>query len=116
MIGQNILKIRKAKGLTLSELAERAKVSKSYLSNIERNLKQNPSIQVMEKLAYVLDVELNMLLEEDEKKHHLSDQEWIDFVEELRKSGIRKEQLREYKTVLEFIKWQNENLSKVTRN
>ncbi|WP_273851263.1 helix-turn-helix domain-containing protein [Guptibacillus spartinae] len=115
MIGQNILKIRKSKGLTLSELAERAKVSKSYLSNIERNLKQNPSIQVIEKLAYVLDVELNVLLHEDEKRPNLSEQEWVAFVEELRKSGIRKEQLREYKTILEFIKWQNE-ICKLTKN
>lgn len=32
------LSISKKKGLTLSELAERAGVSKSYLSNIERNI------------------------------------------------------------------------------
>ena len=44
MIGKNIYWLRKEKGLTLSELAERANIAKSYLSNIERNINQNPSI------------------------------------------------------------------------
>lgn len=51
MIGSNISELRKKKGMTLTELARRAKVSKSYLSNIERNLNQNPSIYVIEKIA-----------------------------------------------------------------
>lgn len=38
MLGKNIYQFRKKRGLTLSELAERAGVSKSYLSNIERNI------------------------------------------------------------------------------
>ena len=49
MIGKNIYLLRKEKGLTLSELAERANIAKSYLSNIERNINQNPSIQIVEK-------------------------------------------------------------------
>ena len=40
MIGENISTIRKNRGYTLSELAEQAHISKSYLSNIERNLKR----------------------------------------------------------------------------
>ena len=58
MIGNNIYRIRKQRGLTLSELAKKALISKSYLSNIERNLNKNPSIQVMEKIAAVLHVDL----------------------------------------------------------
>ena len=49
MIGKNIYWLRKEKGLTLSELAERANVAKSYLSNIERDINQNPSIQYSRK-------------------------------------------------------------------
>ena len=54
MIGKNIYLLRKEKGLTLSELAERANIAKSYLSNMERNINQNPSIQIVEKIAQVL--------------------------------------------------------------
>jgi XRE family transcriptional regulator, master regulator for biofilm formation len=110
MIGKNISEIRKSKGFTLTELADRAGIAKSYLSNIERNLNQNPSINVMEKIAFVLDVELKTLLKTEtnnEPKPQQLDQEWVDFVKELIKSGIEKEQIQEFKTVLEFIKWQN---------
>ncbi len=108
MIGSNINNIRKRRGLTLSELADRANVSKSYLSNIERNLNQNPSIQVIEKIAAVLDVDLTNILHADAtvETQHLLENEWLDFIHELKESGIEKEQIKEYKNVIEFIKWQ----------
>ena len=62
MIGNNIYKLRKQRGLTLSELAERAKISKLYLSNIEREINKNLSIQVINKIAVVLHVDLSILL------------------------------------------------------
>lgn len=108
MIGKNIYEIRMKKGMTLSELAERAKVSKSYLSNIERNLNQNPSIQVTRKIAKVLDVDFKDLINDKEKP--LPDKEWIDIAYQLKESGIDKEELKEYKTLIEFIKWQNQNI------
>lgn len=108
MIGKNIHTLRKRRRLTLSELAERAGISKSYLSNIERNLYQNPSIRVLKKIAKVLEVDLKTLLitgqsEETEQM----DQEWIDFVNELKESGIEKPDIQDYKTLIEFIQWQN---------
>ncbi|MEK5138553.1 MULTISPECIES: helix-turn-helix domain-containing protein [Bacillaceae] len=108
MIGDNIYRIRKSRGLTLSELAERSNVSKSYLSNIERNVNQNPSIQVVEKIAAVLGVEFNWLLELQPQHDSLPEQEWLDFIDELKKIGVKKEQLEEYKRVFAFIKWQQE--------
>ncbi|WP_090761623.1 helix-turn-helix domain-containing protein [Bacillus sp. OK048] len=106
MIGKNIYEIRMKKGLTLSALAERANISKSYLSNIERNLNQNPSIQVIKKIALVLDVDIKLLLKTLESKEDQQppDKEWLDLVNELKESGIEK---NEYKTLIEFIKWQN---------
>ncbi|HEY2420680.1 MAG TPA: helix-turn-helix transcriptional regulator [Neobacillus sp.] len=111
MIGNNIYEIRKKRGFTLSELAEKANISKSYLSNIERNLNQNPSIHVITKLADVLDVDLNVLIKVDtnEDGFQLFDIEWIDFVNELKKSGIEKEDIQQYRTLIEFIKWKNRN-------
>jgi XRE family transcriptional regulator of biofilm formation len=110
MIGNNISALRKLKGFTLSRLSERTGISKSYLSNIERNLKQNPSIHVMEKIAAVLDVDLKTLLgiaSDEENIQHL-EKEWTDFISDLQKSGINKERIHDYKIVIEFVKWHNE--------
>lgn len=111
MIGENIHKIRMMKGLTLSELADRAQISKSYLSNIERSLNQNPSIQIVEKIARVLGVDFRTLLGSQTINPLSSDNEWIEFVNELRSLGVDKDQLEAYKTVIEFAKWQKENAS-----
>jgi XRE family transcriptional regulator of biofilm formation len=112
MIGKNIQEIRKKKGLTLSELAERASISKSYLSNIERDINQNPSIHIIKKLATVLDVDLNALLKTDNNEEitQYIESEWLDFVNELKESGVEIDQLHEYKTLIEFIKWKKELL------
>ncbi|MGE7602905.1 helix-turn-helix domain-containing protein [Peribacillus sp. NPDC097675] len=111
MIGKNIAELRKKRGYTLSELAQQAKISKSYLSNIERNLNKNPSLQVMEKIANVLNVDFITLLKQETTKVNpcYLEKEWIDFVEELKKNGLKKDQIKEYKPLIEFIKWQNES-------
>ena len=114
MIGSNISTIRKRRGLTLSELADRANISKSYLSNLERNLNKNPSIQVIEKISTVLDVDLIMILQVNspEESKQLIESEWLEFIYELKDSGVEKEQLQQYKAVIEFIKWQNHKVDK----
>lgn len=113
MIGQNISSIRKQRGYTLSELSERTGISKSYLSNIERNLKQNPSIHVIEKIAEVLNVDLKLLLKitEDTGTNYQLDQEWMDFITELKQSGIAKERIHELKILIEFMKWHNDKVN-----
>lgn len=110
MIGKNIYEIRKRRGFTLSELAERANISKSYLSNIERDINRNPSIQVIKKVADVLGVDLKELLKPESglETGQLLEKEWVDFINDLKESGLHKEQIHEYKTVFDFIKWQNE--------
>lgn len=91
--------------MSLSELAERANVAKSYLSSIERNLQTNPSIQFIEKISKVLGVSVNdLILEDNSEKTESLDDEWLDIVEEAMDSGVTKEQFREY---LAFNKWRN---------
>ncbi|WEG11511.1 helix-turn-helix domain-containing protein [Pullulanibacillus sp. KACC 23026] len=109
MIGKNITKFRTAKGLTLSELAERAKISKSYLSNIERGINKNPSINILEKTAAVLDVDLNLLLSDTQLDSEVLDQEVLGIANELKDMGIEKGTIQEYKALIEFIKWKNED-------
>ncbi|WP_213144429.1 helix-turn-helix domain-containing protein [Neobacillus citreus] len=66
MIGEKIRELREKKNLSISELAERAGVAKSYLSLIERNNYSNPSIHYLTKICKVLDVSLNDLINFEE--------------------------------------------------
>lgn len=110
MIGKNITELRNKRGYTLSELAELANVSKSYLSNIERSINKNPSLDVMKRIAAVLQVDLLTLLQNIEglNGEYLIEKEWIYFINELKDSGIKSSDIKEYKTLIEFIRWRNE--------
>lgn len=111
MIGKNIYEIRKKRGLTLSELAERAKISKSYLSNIERHLNKNPSIQVIRRIAEVLGVDLKTLIKSDNSLDttQMLDKEWFEFINDLKETGIKKDEISEYKRLLEFLQWKHDH-------
>ncbi|WP_168122762.1 helix-turn-helix domain-containing protein [Paenibacillus sp. HB172176] len=103
MIGERIQMLRKRKGLSLTELSQRAGVAKSYLSSIERGLQQNPSIQFLEKIGEVLNVPVEEFVNQDdfEQSKHL-DRDWEELVREAMASGVSKEQFKEF---LEFNKW-----------
>lgn len=58
----NILRILDEKGLTKSELASRAGMSVSFLSDLT-NGKANPSLKILESIAAALETPLPMLLE-----------------------------------------------------
>jgi XRE family transcriptional regulator, master regulator for biofilm formation len=111
MIGKNISDLRRKRGMTLSELAEKSNISKSYLSVIERNINENPSIQVIMKLAAVLDVDLKTILGDGIVPEQILETEWLEFINDLKKSGVDKRQLKEYKALFEFIKWQKEKIN-----
>lgn len=105
LIGEKIKNLRQDKKMSLSELAERAGVAKSYLSSIERNLQTNPSIQFIEKISKVLNVSVNDLIQDDNSEQiNNLDNEWLKIVQEAMNSGVTKEQFKEY---LEFNKWRN---------
>ncbi|WP_075981933.1 helix-turn-helix domain-containing protein [Bacillus massilinigeriensis] len=110
MIGKSIAEIREKKGLTLSQLSKLANISKSYLSNIERGINKNPSLEVIQKLAKVLETDLITLLKTGTEldSHIHIEKEWIDFVIELKELGLNKDQIQQYKTLIEFIKWQKD--------
>lgn len=101
MIGEQVKKLRESKKMSMTELAEKAGVAKSYLSSLERNLQTNPSIQFLEKIAAVLGVPVDALLF-DEMNRDTLDSEWVKIVEEAMKSGVSKQQFREF---IEFNKW-----------
>jgi XRE family transcriptional regulator of biofilm formation len=104
MIGQRIKQLRLQKQLSLSELAEKAGVAKSYLSSIERNLQSNPSVQFLEKISAVLGISVQSLIQEEKKEANYEqlDSDWANLVREAMESGVSKE---EFKQFLEFNKW-----------
>lgn len=104
MIGERVKLLRQEKKMSLSELAEQAGVAKSYLSSLERNLQTNPSIQFLEKIAAVLHVPVDHLINEQPNVEEL-DSEWMKIVKEAMESGVTKEQFREY---LDFNKWRSD--------
>lgn len=101
MIGKRVQQIRLARGMSITELADRAGVAKSYLSSIERDIQSNPSIQFLEKVGKVLGVSVEQLLQQVEDDQPL-DQEWSELVREAMSSGVSKEQFKEF---LEYSKW-----------
>jgi transcriptional regulator with XRE-family HTH domain len=62
MLGDNIKLIRKSKNLTLSQVANKSKISVGYLSDIEKNNKTNPTMDTLEKIADALGVSINEFL------------------------------------------------------
>lgn len=93
MIGTQIQKLRQERNLTLTQLAEKTEISKSYLSYIERNIQTNPSIEVLGKIAKALEVDVQNLLSKKKpspdikpKKIHVMD--WSDLINTALESGI----------------------------
>ena len=54
MCYNQIKKIREEKGLTLLKLSDLSGVSVGYLCHLERGSRNNPSIEVMQKIAKAL--------------------------------------------------------------
>ncbi|AMM95085.1 helix-turn-helix domain-containing protein [Peribacillus simplex] len=104
MIGKRVKKLREEKKMSMTELADKAGVAKSYLSSLERNLQTNPSIQFLEKISAVLNIPVDALLYDAPNKENL-DTDWMKIVEEAMNSGVSKQQFREF---IEFNKWRKD--------
>ena len=63
ILGKNVSRLRRQKGLTQEELAFEAKIDLTYMGGIERG-KRNPSLLVMARIAKALSVPLPKLLSE----------------------------------------------------
>ncbi len=61
-VGENILRIRKDKGITQAYLAEQVGISQAMLCQIERGTK-NPSLQVGIEIAKMLECRVEDLLD-----------------------------------------------------
>lgn len=66
-LGEKIQKLRKDKGLTLEQLADRAGASKSYIWELENKNPPRPSAEKLSKIAAELGVTIEYLLGQDQK-------------------------------------------------
>lgn len=71
LIGRNVRRLRVEADLTQEELAFRADMDRTYLSDIERGL-GNPTIEMLGAIATVLQVPLVMLLVPEERADAVS--------------------------------------------
>lgn len=65
LLGRRIRNLRTAKGWTQQSLGNHADVNYKFIGEIERGL-QNPSLNILEKIAVALGVELLQLFEYEE--------------------------------------------------
>jgi transcriptional regulator with XRE-family HTH domain len=63
VLGKNVRRFRRQRGLTQEELAFEAEIDLTYMGGIERG-KRNPSLLVMARIADALSVPLTRLLTE----------------------------------------------------
>jgi transcriptional regulator with XRE-family HTH domain len=61
IVGLNVRKHRKARGLTQEQLAHDVELDLTYIGGIERG-RRNPSLLVMARIAAVLHIEIEQLL------------------------------------------------------
>lgn len=108
MLGDNIRRIRESKKLGLNATAKKAGISGSYLSNLERGLKENPSMENLESIANALDVSVNALFDNSYEVEVLETKDTTDFKIPNAYTETYKVTSRDKKQCLEFIKKQNE--------
>ena len=62
MIGDNVKKFRKKKGLTQDNLARRADIPYTTLTKLESNVVKKPSVQTVAKIAKALNTSIEELI------------------------------------------------------
>lgn len=118
MVGERLRELRQEKGYSISELAELAGVSKSYLSYIERDVQKNPSLQFLRKIATTLQTDVEDLLGNSssnaQSQEFVLDEEWGRLLNKAISEGMSKNDFKEFRDYLKFRKWKeakNANIS-----
>ncbi|WP_203363351.1 helix-turn-helix transcriptional regulator [Bacillus sp. REN10] len=107
MIGVRIKQLREQKGYSLTKLAKEAKISKSYLSNLERQTNTNPSLSVLSKIATALDLTTNELIQPQSSKKD----EYEPLLKEASNKKVTKADLLEFQQFMQSRKQQRTNTS-----
>ncbi|MBE6126110.1 MAG: helix-turn-helix domain-containing protein [Erysipelotrichaceae bacterium] len=84
-LGKRVKQLRVKNGLTLEELASRTELTKSFLSQLERNL-TTPSIPTLENIVEVLGVSLGEFFQEERSvQRTFTEQDYFEDEKELMK-------------------------------
>ncbi|MGG1911790.1 helix-turn-helix domain-containing protein [Priestia megaterium] len=107
MIGDRIKELRLQKRYSITRLAEKAQISKSYLSQIEKGSNSNPSLQMLHKIAASLGTSVDYLIDETiehmEADPHITE-EWLELLSRAINQGMTKEDFIEFYQYLSFKK------------
>jgi transcriptional regulator with XRE-family HTH domain len=68
-VGLNLQRLRREKGLSQEELADRAQIHQTYLSGVERG-RRNPTIIVLQRIAEALGADITDLVERRRQGDH----------------------------------------------
>jgi transcriptional regulator with XRE-family HTH domain len=60
IVGRNLRRIRKEKGISIERLSLLSSVNKNYISDLERG-DRNPTISVLDRIAYALKIDIKEL-------------------------------------------------------
>jgi transcriptional regulator with XRE-family HTH domain len=66
-VGVNLQRLRREKGLSQEELADRAQIHQTYLSGVERG-RRNPTITVLQRIAEALEADITDLVERRQQR------------------------------------------------
>jgi len=107
LIGDRIKEMRLQKRYSITRLAEKAQISKSYLSQIEKGSNSNPSLQMLHKIAASLGTSVDYLI--DETNEHVEatpyvTEEWMELLNKAIGQGMTKEDFIEFYQYLSFKK------------
>ncbi len=64
-LGRNVKRLRRQLGWSQEELAEHSKLHRTYISGIERGIR-NPTITIVDRVAHALDCPIGQLVDLDE--------------------------------------------------
>ncbi|MBS4173361.1 helix-turn-helix transcriptional regulator [Bacillus sp. FJAT-49736] len=107
MIGDRIKALRISKGYSITKLAELAGVSKSYLSYIERDMRNNPSLEFLCKIAKPLNTNIEFLLNAESSTEHNEyiDEEWRTLLSQAIEKGLNKDDFQALQEFIQFRNW-----------
>jgi XRE family transcriptional regulator, master regulator for biofilm formation len=94
MLGDKVRRKRVEKNLSITKFAKKTGIAKSYLSSIERNIKTNPSIQILERMAEVLGIPVSYLL--TNTSGDTVDDDWDNLIKKAIELGVTKEEFKAY--------------------
>ena len=110
MLGNNIKKIRIDKNIGVNELGRMIGTSGSYISALESGKRENPSIDILNKIADVLEVNINELLTTEAQLEITTDA--LNKINELARKAFDKDMNFEETLYAITGKFQNEKFDK----